>query len=1785
MNANVSESASLYGKMTAMLVVALFVLSSFSLLVSAGSDDEQESEVITGITLGEAIVSESVGEVELIHELNTILPGQEVPVATTMEDGSFSPARQDPGDAKVLIVDDDGENWMSGPWLEASHIETALNDGGYSFDVFRSGRWGGTPKELPSGDAGLSLVDDYEVVIWYGGWNTQIMSSAEQSTLSSYLDGDCGNSDSFCTSNRNMFVSTQMSDWFDANAGNFQNNYMHSDTYYSSYIVVDGTSNPMKGVSGSIFDGKEYATDTAGIHYLDRPCGNKPYDNTATGAFWMDARKGAADGHEYHAVQFPVDGYVGPQTHKAFMFADEIGVFNKRSDRADFFGTVLSWMEVTKEQTQNVDIGIGGLDIPNHVQYWRSVEAMVPVDIRVTVTNYGMLPQSSTAVHLKLKNQFGQVLFDSTFDTRAFPEGHPMHIADSIQNGDSVVFTFNKTNDRYQRIYDGVDENKARHVMFTSAGMDRLSAEVKHTGDQGVSNNYVQADVGVGKWIENGEAPEDEIGPSITFGDTDDNGANSLDHVNYHRASSYDWDMDGCGWDSGAASDCADNGGTLNKTIKSVYHEGKSALASFADNGWYKTNANPANCDWSSSGDADCPKFTAEPNQDDYFVSPPLDLSAMEEVVIGMLFTGCMESGDNFRMQISKDGVSWTNLISYSGFCPGEGAWYLWGGGNTKYQGYVLGSDYYGTDDADSVQWRVMMDADSDQVTEGSRPYAGWFIDEIVFRGTERITRDVAVGDITVDSDFAVKDNGGNSLWREINATVINAGEAAWTDLPVKFSMSNLQGEDLSDFLDTTQPSIPNLAGNSDYGDITPGGGNEDQKELFSLFMCPGANTYYATVEVLVPAGKDFFPWNNSLTVTFRVFDTFFFDDVDGPSDRSSVYAYTKVDRLSTTENSWKERDVGNDALSGQMVWQYAKESGYTKANPSTGGGSDDSLITQDSFDRDGAADKFQTDLNVDLRAAFKPILSYAIKWDFAPGDRLEVRASTDFDSDQKMSSGTWTVIETYEGDCGCAWSSSDPNTWIIEELPLDAFEGYQTWIDFRVVTANGGGKGVMLDDIYVIGNEYRNNFDIISVETDRYAASGGEHDLSITVKGIGLEAQSGVTVYAQITDSNGIRVWPTDRSFNFFEIPSDFDPDDNGISGLEKGQTFTIDPSTAGDDWTWGSGFAPGIYNLRVSAWRPDEVQVPDENPANNRKTVTLVLGATLLSGEAENWNMGNGWSSGSYVWDGENDGSLTSESFTVWNSRPFLVVEAEYELTDASVKAQVRAGSSGAWYNIKWRAADQLSTLYSIPGANYTQLPDSWTGSSSFDNSTAQTFFADLGTVEQLTDGSGNLQDQYVRNSMQIRLTGTNTGSGDGGIFTAFYPSVFGLDDYSVDVKDISPTTQNGEPSSSTGDEVTRTYTVKVNNFGAASDSGVVDFVITAPDNSFVSLDFGNYHTNAIMDSVLQQGRYTYVAVKPISGSWGDGRDDTSGGDQTAYIGEDGLIQWPSGTEEYIMPTGWRINNPTKSSWDAVANRPMEPSASNFANPGSSQSINVDVTIGFAAWAPPGTYSIQADARSWSDYDNTFTSGDSDGQATMIIAKPDLSIGSDVRYISHATGFGESGVGWVKKTGGDDDPYFSFMFEVVNSGTETVGSFKVGLLDFESNPLGVQVGLYWTSSGWAIDTTKTTACPRAVIETCAEIKQEGNKKYVYFEASAAELGMSGGPGDDNSAAYTFYLAVDTEDSVSESNENNNRVPITITAVKEVNTVPSFALSMLGITLSGLLAAIGISLRRKEEE
>ena len=85
------------------------------------------------------------------------------------ETGKFSPAAKEPGESRILLVDDDMELQLSGPYIEATHIVTALNDGGYSYDIFRTGQFDGDNYELPSGEAGLSMVDNYEVIIWYSG--------------------------------------------------------------------------------------------------------------------------------------------------------------------------------------------------------------------------------------------------------------------------------------------------------------------------------------------------------------------------------------------------------------------------------------------------------------------------------------------------------------------------------------------------------------------------------------------------------------------------------------------------------------------------------------------------------------------------------------------------------------------------------------------------------------------------------------------------------------------------------------------------------------------------------------------------------------------------------------------------------------------------------------------------------------------------------------------------------------------------------------------------------------------------------------------------------------------------------------------------------------------------------------------------------------------------------------------------------------------------------------------------------------------------------------------------------------------------------------------------------------------------------------------------------------------------------------------------------------------------------------------------------------------------------
>ncbi|SVA05341.1 uncharacterized protein METZ01_LOCUS58195 [marine metagenome] len=1795
--------ASPTGKLTAFVVAVLMSFSSFTLLASG--DYEEQATVVSEAAMLEnwsAVGTEALGVTD--EAPLGVAPDDMLPQPVKVQAGKFSPVRADPGDAKILVMDDDAEFWMSGPWLEATHIETALNDGGFSFDVFRAGFWEQVDRGLPSGDAGLDIVDDYEAIIWYGGWNGRAYVNAqEQNIMMDYLDGECSTGgNGFCTTNRNIIHVTQMGDWFHSYGGAaYRGGYIHYDT--RGGLIVDGTSNPLKGVDDSIFDGKEYNTDELGVHYLDRPVGaGTAATGPAMGAFHYDALSTTTA--PYHAIQFPRTD-VPPSSdpgYKSLYFGTEIGCIGGREDRADFFTTMLDWMEVDSEAKKNVDVGIGGLHIPNHSQYWRTVESMVPVQIETIITNYGNLEQSHTGAHLQLKNQFGQILFDNTFDTAAFVgettgydtngdgqynEPHPMAITSLAPHGlagDSVQFTFNRTNDALQLEHDQKDPSKSRDVIFTSAGMDFLSVSIVHAGDQVPSNNYVQASVGVSKWVDNGEptcAPNQqtrwydrcETGATLTFGDTGANNANSLEYVNYHRGHSYDFDSDGCGWarpmtDSG----CAGGAGTANESLGMSEMEGMYALDGYRAQGWYKSTANTADgdgdgwpdaCDWEDYSDKDCPKFTPEPWQDDFAMSPSLDMSAMEEVIIGMVFSGCMESGDYFRMQISKDnGATWTSLISYTNFCVGKGAWYLWGGGNARYQGYVLASTYYGKEDTDNVRFRIMQDNEGDQITEqNGRAATGWYVDEITFRGTEKVSRDLAMENVAVREEGFIVKSKTDDLQREINATVLNAGEAGWSDVPVVFSATNLQGDDLDGMLDETDAVITDLPGDSSYGNIDAEG-YEDQKDLFVLFSASGPNTYTITVEVRA-LRADFFPWNNTKSVTFRIFDTFFYDPVDSQPGKDDI-EYTEFESTSMVDNFWNtvtassagvgSSDAGND---GTRIYRYYDGSdGYS-------GGADSHSVTPDACTRSIGGQPV-TDVCIDLRAAFDPILQFYVMWELQPGDRFEVRAATNFDSLQQTS-GTWTVLKDYgcSSEAGCSSGTWDSGGWVDESISLAAFEGYQTWIDFRVVTSTGGSGGILIDDISVIGNEYRYNLAVTDVDTTHFGAAGKEHDLSIEVKNVGLKDQDDVVVSAQITDVNGQRVWPSGTPYTEYTIQD---------TTLSKGDTFTVDPESAGDAWKWGLGLDPGIYTLRVIVRGSDPLDHPDENPSDDRRNITLVLGATLLDGDS--WSGDWSGNEGTWSWDSSSgSGDLNSDSFDIWNSKPFLVVESSFDLTDSYVQAQVKVGSQ--WYDVKWRDATlEASSLYAIPGNNYTELPTSWTGSSQFDGQGKHAFYADLGVVEDISDGT-SLQEQYVRGSMEIRLRGvSNDGSGN---FKAFNPSVFGLNRYDVDVTGMTPTSQKAEPSSQLL-PAERTYTVKVRNLGAVADSGVVDFSITIPDNSLVDLESGSLCVGcpvAKLDRILQRDDETVVAIKPTGGNWQD-PSRYAEGDQTAYIGEDGEITWPSGNSEFTAAPGWKIGNPTKEYWHSSLDKPQAPTAGSMKDPGETLNVNVQITVGFATWAPPGTYTIQADARSWTDYGSTFTEGDVEGQATMTIDPPDLKLG-DASWITHAIGMSAgANSGWSKTSGGE--PHFSFEVEVLNSGTETVGTFKVGLLYLDGNPVGVDVGLFWTGSEWDIDTDETSA-------TGAELRERGGRQFVYFRATASQLGMSAGPGDDISGTYVFYLAVDTEENIGESNENNNRLSVEITTIAEINTIPSFALAPLSMLASSLLAGLAIALRRKEEE
>ena len=122
---------------------------------------------------------------------------------------------------------------------------------------------------------------------------------------------------------------------------------------------------------------------------------------------------------------------------------------------------------------EDYDLGIDSIGVEEDSDYWNLVEAMIPKDITVTVKNYGQESVNHVVVNLKIKNIEGKVQYNNTFDSRAFPEGHPTYTKE-LDTGESLTFTFKKTNDVYQREYDGRDVNRAQHSMFLLSGQFQL---------------------------------------------------------------------------------------------------------------------------------------------------------------------------------------------------------------------------------------------------------------------------------------------------------------------------------------------------------------------------------------------------------------------------------------------------------------------------------------------------------------------------------------------------------------------------------------------------------------------------------------------------------------------------------------------------------------------------------------------------------------------------------------------------------------------------------------------------------------------------------------------------------------------------------------------------------------------------------------------------------------------------------------------------------------------------------------------------------------------------------------------------------------------------------------------------------------------------------------------------------------------------------------------------------------------------------------------------------------
>jgi len=160
--------------------------------------------------------------------------------------------------------------------------------------------------------------------------------------------------------------------------------------------------------------------------------------------------------------------------------------------------------------------------------------------------------------------------------------------------------------------------------------------------------------------------------------------------------------------------------------------------------------------------------------------------------------------------------------------------------------------------------------------------------------------------------------------------------------------------------------------------------------------------------------------------------------------------------------------------------------------------------------------------------------------------------------------------------------------------------------------------------------------------------------------------------------------------------------------------------------------------------------------------------------------------------------------------------------------------------------------------------------------------------------------------------------------------------------------------------------------------------------------------------------------------------------------------------------------------------------------------------------------------------------------------------------------------GLSWQKVSGIDN--LFVFEADILNSGADTVDSFDVGIVN--------QFGLtdVMISISWNADT--------GAWEADGSYFSYFNGNTLLFAATAAELGVAGPEADttDKNMINSMGLCVDCADNIEESMEGDNVFEFNIMTVRYAISTPSFGLTAVGLMVSGLLAAAGITRNRKED-